>query len=58
MDTDDGEYLIDTVADARSQGQQDAYWNLDDVMVGRRLRNTSGTKTWVSPLSINGGQPP
>jgi hypothetical protein len=54
MDTDSGLFAIYTVADAQAQAQQDAIWNLDDLMYGRRLRNTSGTKTWVSPITPAG----
>jgi hypothetical protein len=50
IDTTQAFYDSD-VADALHDGNEDAYWNLDNLMEGMRLQNTSGTRSWTSPLA-------
>jgi hypothetical protein len=50
LDPDEADWY-ETVEDARAAGREDAVWNFDEIMEGRRLRNTKGDKVWTSPLS-------
>jgi hypothetical protein len=42
-------FFYDTVPDATAGGRSDAFWNLNNAMVGNVLRNTAGTQTYRVP---------